>query len=90
MHDWQLQAMKENADAAEWERLNPELKEETIGLLVCAIANLQNAYESAISGAAEIEGTPMYDRIISSAHEIEDIGDNLKELKNSIERGDFG
>lgn len=84
MRDWQLDLMREQADAAAWENMNrTDPRKEAAALLLAKARDLlTDAYDALLQAAGTVEGTPAEDRIMSLALDAEDLSENiLSEMK---------
>ena len=84
MKDWQLDLMREQADAAAWENMNrTDPRKEAAALLLAKARDLLSDVYDALAEAAEIvEGLPVTDRYMSLAMDVDELSENiLAEIK---------
>ena len=84
MKDWQLDLMREQADAEAWENMHrTDPRKEAAALLLSKARDLLSDVYDALAEAAEIvEGLPVTDRYMSLAMDVDELSENiLAEMK---------
>lgn len=79
MKDWQLDLLREQADAEEWENMNrTDSRKEAAALLLAKARDLLSDVYDALAEAAEIvEGLPVTDRYMSLAMDVDELSENI-------------
>ena len=94
MNDWQIQQMKEDADARKWEEQNaPKMSEERIKkidmVMRFAIDELDNACDSANEAMELLDDTPLHDVMESILMDMEEVLADLRMKYKGFERGEY-
>lgn len=79
MKDWQLDLLREQADAEAWENMNrTDPRKEAAALLLAKARDLLSDVYDALAEAAEIvEGLPVTDRYMSLAMDVDELSENI-------------
>ena len=93
MKDWQLDLMIENERNRAWEELNApdpydSALKDAAKEMEKAIADLNGAIENLVGASAELDETPNQPKVDSLIEALEEIGCDLRSMKEHWERGE--